>query len=311
MWHVPFKPPALVGIAIQPETIHLVQLKKARKGYLLERVRRYALEKNIFSEGKISAFAELKKQLADMVKREDLQGVRAAVCVPASQVNMQRMTLPKGLSAQDIEAEISVYAQRSLPVKTENLAMDYRLSEAGQPQEIDVFFAAARKDYIDNFQSCLRAAGLQVKMIDVDIFALLRAARYALHDELPKNEAICALYLGADDAVIAAQRDKEILFHQQWHGHAAPHAQTRQQWLDWCCHTWQHVNIDVVAIGGHHKFINEAAAIMAARWRSKIFEPDPFMKMTGASGVDKAVIHDSPSAFLLACGLAMREVRPW
>lgn len=311
MWPVSFKPPALAGIAIQPETIHLVQLKKARKGYLLERVRRYALGKNVFSDGKITAFAELKKQLLDVVKSEGLQGVRAAVCVPASQVKMQRMTLPKGLSAQDIEAEISMQAHRLLPVKTENLALDYRVSDAGQPQEIDVFFAAARKDYIDDFQSCLHAAGLKVTMIDVDIFALLRAARYALCDEIPQNEAVCALYLGADYAVIAAQRGKEILFHQQWHGNAAPHAQTRQQWLEWCCRTWQHINIDVVAIGGIQEFIYEAAAIMTAKWRSKIFEPDPFMKMTGASGVDKAVMHDSPSAFLLACGLAMREVRPW
>lgn len=307
-----FKPLLLAGIAIQPENIHLVQLKKVRSGYFIERVRRYALPAAIFSEGKIIEFSALQTALTAIVKEESLHAMQAAVCVPSNQVKMQRIVVPRGLSALDIEAEISTQVYRAMPAKADALAIDFRTQAAEQADDVQVFFAAARKDYIQRFQACVEAAGLSVKMMDVDVFALLRAVRFALKDVLTDNEKLCSLYLGEDYAVMTAEHGNDLLFHQQWDGESVSRlAMTRMQWVEWCCHTYQHQEISSLAIGGRQDFIYQAVKMITACWSCKIYEPDPFLTMRGATNMDKAALHDGPSAFLLACGLAMREPLPW
>jgi hypothetical protein len=83
------------------------------------------------------------------------------------------------------------------------------------------------------------------------------------------------------------------------------------QWVEWCCHTYRQTGISSLAIGGRQEFVYQAAKIVAAQWTCKIYEPDPFLKMTGLSSADQIVINDCPSSYLLACGLAMREQLPW
>lgn len=312
MWSVSHKPSALAGIAIQPENIHLVQLKKVRKGFLIERVRRYGLKANIFSAGKITAFDDLASELAGVVRAEGLRDMKTAVCVPSNQVKMQQMTVPAGLSVPDIEAEISVQVYRSLSSKTDALAIDFQLQPAAHPAEVNVFFAAARREYVHSYQSCVEEAGLSVVTMDVDIFALLRAVRYALRDHLSEGEKWGALYLGENYALLVAQSGSEILFHQQWDGlGAAKFAMERMQWVEWCCHTYQHMSIHCMAVGGLQEYIYPAIKIISSKWSCRVYEPDPFITMLGASCADKVVMNDSPSAFLLACGLAMREPRAW
>ena len=309
---ISLKPSVLAGIAIQPENIHLVQLQQTRNAFLVAKVCRYSLPTEVFSDGKITSFLELQHKLAEVVEREGLHDARAAICVAANQVKMQNITVPSGLSEKDIEAEIRILIQRALPAKNDALAIDFHKSATDHPEEVKVFFAAARLEYIQRYQECLHAVGLKTAMIDIDVFALLRAARYALRDIWMEHEKICVLYVGDNYAAIAAQHAGQMLFHQQWDGGSHnSHTMTCWQWLEWCCHTWRHVEIGSVAIGGSSEYIYQAAAVIAAKWSCKIYEPDPFQSMLGATMLDKSVLNDCPSAFLLACGLAMRKVQPW
>ena len=175
-----------------------------------------------------------------------------------------------------------------------------------------VFFTVARLEYVQRYQACLDAVGMKTAMVDIDVFALLRAARHALRDIWMDQEKICVLYVGNNYAVIVAQHSGHMLFHQQWDGGSnGTHTMTCWQWLEWCCHTWRHLEIASVAVGGSSEHIYHAAAVIAEKWPCKIYEPDPFQSMLGASMVDKVLMSSCPSAFLLACGLAMRKVLPW
>lgn len=304
--------PALAGVAVSPENIHLVQLKKARKGFVIQRIRQYETPAELFSEGKMTGFDALQKALMSVVRDEALHDIPAAVCVPSNQVKMQQLQMPAGLSTQDIETEICAEVNRTLPVKNHALAVDFRIGPAKIAEEIHVFFAAARKDYIQRFQSCFEASGLRVVMMDVDIFALLRAVRYALRHQLAADEKLCSLYICNNYAVIAAQRGSELLFHQQWDGRGITRlAMTCLQWVEWCCHTYRHLEINSLAVGGQQPLIYQAAKIIAAQWSCKIYEPDPFSTMKGASALDIAAMQTNPSSFLLACGLALRERLSW
>ncbi len=312
MMSLSFQPAAVTGISIQPQNIHLVQLKKAKNGYALERACRNSLPADIFSEGKIAAFELLQTCLGELVRGEELRHSRAVVCVTANQVKFQRINLPAGLSDLDIEAEISTQVYRALPGKSDALAIDFQIEPAAEAETVKVFYAAARKEYIQRYQSCVDAAGLRVAMVDIDIFALLRGVRYALRDVCVDHQSLCALYLGEDYAVIVAEREHEILFHQQWDGVGGSRlAMTCLQWVEWCVHTYQKIDITCLAIAGKQASIYPAVKMIAAKWKCKIYEPDPFLQMTNGSMIHQAMMHDCPSSYLVACGLAMRELSKW
>lgn len=306
-----FQPATVTGISIQPQNIHLVQLKKGKNGFGVERVYRNDLPADIFAEGKITAFESLEAALGKLVQSECLQDTRVVVCVTANQVKMQKIPLPRGLSDVDIEAEISTQVYRALPGKSDALAIDFKVEAVDLEESVHVFFAAARKDYIQRYRRCIDGAGLRVAMVDVDIFALLRAARFALKTECTDHDSFCALYFGVDYAVMVAERGSDILFHQQWEGAGVSRlAVTCLQWVEWCVHTYQHAGVTCLAIAGQQESIYPAVKMIAAKWNCKIYEPDPFSKMMN-SKAHLASMQDCPSSYLLACGLAMREMVPW
>lgn len=312
MWSVSFRLPVLTGIAVFPANLHLVQLKKCKKGYAVLRVRRYELPAAIYSEGKITAFHLLQKFLDEIVKMEELTAAKTVLSVSLNQVKMNQITVPAGLSDSDIEAEICTHVYRSLPAKPEPLAIDFYMRAAAKMEDVNVVFAAARKDYIERYQACVQAAGLKVVSMDVDVFALLRAVRYALKDNLSASGKCCCVYLNDDYALMVIMQHDEIIFYQQWDiAGNARYSVSQLQWLEWCCHQSKITEINCAAVGGQQNLIYAAVKIISARWSCKIFEPDPFLAMPGATLADRNAMQDSPSIFLLASGLAMREVLLW
>ncbi len=306
-----FQPLALVGISIQPENIHLVQLKKAQKTYSLQRMQRYPLPGNVFSAGKVVGFDQLQAVLARIVKEERLNVVQAAVCVPGNQVRMQHLTMPEGLSEIDMEAEITAQAARALG-KGESLCIDFAVQQKVSSGDVDVFYAAARSEYVQRYASCLRAAGLPVALVDVDVFALLRGARHALKDVVANHEKFAVLYFGCNYGVIAAQCGTELIFQQQWDGQGISDlAMTLMQWVAWWSQAYRQAGITSLALGGCQDQIYQAAKIISAEWSCSLYEVDPFAQMAGAGGIDASVSPHDRSAYLLACGLAMREPLPW
>jgi len=306
------KPAGMIGISIQPKNIHLIQLKKAKNSYLLLRARHVAMPNNVFVEGKIQEFATLATVLRELVHAEELQGCQAAVCVPANQVKMQRMVMPVGLTEREVAQEIAAEVNRGLPQKKETLAIDFERRAVSGALDASVFYAAARGDYVARYAACLRDAGLVQAIVDVDIFALLRAAEHALKHSLNNSEKLAAFYFGEDYAVMAAQHESEIIFYQQWggHGHSAQ-TMSAMEWVNWCCHTYAETGINSVAIGGKQACVSSAVNLISAHWKCKVYETDPFAEMSGAMIFEKGAASCEHSAFLLAFGLAMRETLPW
>ncbi len=306
------KPSGLVGISIQPRNIHLVQLKKAKKSYLLERARQVPLPENVFREGKVREFTVLTEVLADLVQAEQLQAHQAAVCVSVNQVKMASMVMPAALSDEEVEAEIKAEVYRGLPGKSDALAVDFQRCVEKGAFEAPVFFAAVRHDYVAQYAACLRDAGLSLAVVDVDVFALLRAARHALRNVVTPPATMAALYFGHDYAVIAGQSESNIVFFQQWEGQlGSALAMTVLQWVEWCCQTYRHYRIESVAISGKPECVNQAAKMIGMHWQSKIYETDPFAHMMDALRFEKSNPAIPRSTFMLACGLAMRESLPW
>lgn len=187
---------SFIGLDIQATCMRMLQVKSSRYGWVGERIAERKLPAEICVEGKIKHWDLLRAALIEWVNAERLTGMRAAIQVPAQLVHMQRIQLPRGLSATDILTEIRMKVKRDLPGMTDALSIDFNevsLSATTDNDYMEVIFTVCRQAYLLRYKECVEASGLHVKIIDVDAYALLRAA-----------------YL---DASLSASRDTTFFFY--------------------------------------------------------------------------------------------------
>jgi Tfp pilus assembly PilM family ATPase len=299
----------LIGLDIRPHKLTLIQTRKTRHGFQVERAMTAAVPGDLFDQGKIRHWETLKLILHGLVQQCGLRGIAAAIHMPATQVRTRQIQLPEGLPDAEIEAEIHAQIQRDLPGMSEALCMDFVVLQAGEGY-VNVFSAAARQEYLMNYVHCVNASGLRVKIVDVDTHALVRAVNYAYgSDETDYLQGI--FHADSDTATLAVYNRNEVIFHAHWSFSDTPDfsvqlnnqlrlcraalGKNRLQRLSVCCGLEQ-----------RELFCHQAAALAV-----ETHCPDLFARLKSClTDGDRQLLENLPE-YLLACGLAMREVPRW
>jgi type IV pilus assembly protein PilM len=201
-----------VGIDIQPHAIYLIQLRKTRRGFLVEQTDGFPL-----SEDKGRDWEAIRIKLADWTRRFGLAGVSAAVSVPAKLVRMQHLSVPLGMPDELIRAEIQAQVERDFPGMSA-LSMDYSLLAQKNTGYADIHFVIARLEHISQYIECIQAAGLKLKIIDVDIYALHRMFAASLPPLKQENDVHSLLFFIRGKWILLIADKQEILFHyeEEW-----------------------------------------------------------------------------------------------
>lgn len=209
MKHHPFSKLRWVSLDVQPNQLKFITAWQKKDKCIIEQAVTLNCPAGIFQEGLVKRFDVLSAFLAEQISHYGLNNLPAMINLPAAIVRMEKLSLPAGLSVEAMEALICNYVQRDLPQRNENLAIDF--TEAGKMSDhlIEVSFAATRKDYITNMNDCITAAGLRLKVIDVDVHCLKRL--------LPIEKTISAcLHISNQQATLMVCSEAEIIFHKQW-----------------------------------------------------------------------------------------------
>jgi Tfp pilus assembly PilM family ATPase len=207
-----------IGLDIQPEGICLIQLKKRRKEILIESMACQSLDTEIYVASKIKHWAMLQLALTDCVHLHGLEGRLTSIAVPINLVHMGHLTLPVGLQDKEVEAEVYEQLRRDLLGVTEVLSIDFTAIPQADAAHADIFFAAARQEYLTQYKDCVCKADLKVRIVDVDLYALIRALCFGLN--LPHGIK-AMIYARLETVFLIIFNSHEIMFHQRWHSSEA------------------------------------------------------------------------------------------
>lgn len=304
--------PSMVGLDIQPHEVRLVQLKKNKHGFLVERIAKNPLPPAVFAEGKISHWDDLGHVLTELVTTLGIKGLVAAINLPANLVRMQRLQLPSGLSPLAIQDEIHVRLQGELPGMMEVLSVDYVECPSDNAAYSDVFFAAARQEYVAQLISCVNAAGLRVKVVDVDIYSLKRMVSYALAFPVVKSKVNAIAHVSNHVASLIISNASEIVFYQQWDVASTDDFLSElKNKMQVCVAAIENIDIQKLIICGSDNYLQLIANDTSSPWVIPIYYPDLFSRMTFVYQSDHARATANAADFLVSCGAAMREVPRW
>lgn len=305
-----------VGAVVQATEIRLVVIKKMmqrvskknRRLFFVEAACRSALPEGTVVDGKIKNWDVLGKGLSELLHTHRLKGSYAASCLPAHLVWMQRMQLPSGLSGSEMEAEVNAFLKHHLPKIDEALGFDFFPVLLHGQDDVNVYVAATRKAYLFQYVRTLEKAGLKLRTVDVDLYAVVRAVERTVQFS-PTTGAQGIVYVDNGTATLIIFHWPDIKWYQQWELHdfntLLEDIEHRIQLYDVAFP--QHIRIPLLICGeikGPTKMAtlsgHPVATLSSFEWASQFAMADHLNK-------DFMDSFD----FLVACGTAMRDFPKW
>ncbi len=207
----------MLGLDISSSSVKLVELGQDKAGNLvLERCAIVPLERGWITDGNIENFDEVADAVRRLVKKSGTKTKNVAMALPPSAVITKKITLPGGMSDQELEMQVETEANQYIPFPLDEVSLDFCIvgPSATSAGDVDVLIAASRREKVQDIQGLAEAAGLKPVIVDVESYAS-RLATSRLIANLPNKGLgnIVALFeVGAQTTSMQVIRDDEVLY---------------------------------------------------------------------------------------------------
>ena len=161
----------LVGIDISSSSVKLVELAHDKAGNLvLERCAIEPLERGWITDGNIEKFDEVAEALRRLIKKSGTRTKNVALALPPSAVITKKISLPAGMTDQELEVQVESEANQYIPFSLDEVSLDFCVigPNKGSPGDVDVLIAASRREKVQDRQGLAEAAGLKAVIVDIE-----------------------------------------------------------------------------------------------------------------------------------------------
>jgi type IV pilus assembly protein PilM len=171
------KSQVIIGLDISSTSVKLLELSFGSDRYRVESYAVAPLPANAVVEKNIN---EIDGVAEAVMKVVDLAGTKvklAAVAVAGSAVITKIIEMDKGMSDEQMENQIALEADQYIPYPLDEVAIDFEVQAdvEDSPEKVQVLLAACRRENVDLRVDALEVAGLAVKIVDVEAYAMERA----------------------------------------------------------------------------------------------------------------------------------------
>jgi len=209
----------ILGVDISATAIKLLELSRSGSKYRVESYAVEALPPNSVSDKTINDIEQVGEAVARAVKKSGTRTKQAAVCVAGSSVITKVISMPSGLSDDEMENQIQVEADQYIPFPLEEVAMDFEV--LGESQEgndrVDVLLAASRSEIVDNVVASIELGGLTAKVVDIEAFAIENTIDLMSND-FPagtSKDAIAVADVGSAVTTFSVMENMKIIYSRE------------------------------------------------------------------------------------------------
>ncbi len=197
--------PESFGLDISDTSIKVVRLKKKMNNFSLASLGEEKVNSGVLENGVIrdqDSLVESIKKAVSNVEGEKLR-IKNVVCsLPEEKSFLEVIKMPK-IKKEDLKNAVKYEAENYIPMSIEDVYLDSHLLKSAHEhlEHAEVLVVACPKIVVDPYISCLKKAGLQPRILEVESLAIARA--------LVKNEVVPQDMLLID---IGANRTSFIIF---------------------------------------------------------------------------------------------------
>lgn len=156
----------LLGIDLSVNAIRITELATSKKGICLKNYEIEYLEPSN-PENKLEA----------IIEKMNPSTKNVAFAMPYTEVFTKKMFISADIGQKELPDYIQLEAKQFVPYSFNELYFDYHImgQDTSEGHQRDVLFVACRKADLEKRLQWIETAGLNVKVVDVDIYAIERA----------------------------------------------------------------------------------------------------------------------------------------
>jgi type IV pilus assembly protein PilM len=184
-----------IGIELAPERINIAQLKKQGQSYKVATLYSHEVPEGIFQGGQIADSPGLAELIKTALAESKIKADHVATAVPMREAVIRIIPIPAELDDQELKDMVLNHeAGLYLPYPREEVDLDYQklgfFTDEDGIEKVQVLLVATRREITDTYLDTFQQAGLQVDVLEINSFALIRTIREQLRQFAPQEAAV-------------------------------------------------------------------------------------------------------------------------
>ena len=171
---LPFlKKAEVVALDIGSNSIKVVQLRQAKKGWELQKLGVAYLPPEAIVEGSIIDSMTVTNTVAELIAEQKIKAGDAVSALTGHSVIIKKVGLP-AMTEDELAESIQWEAEQYIPFPMSDVNIDFQIlgEDTEGRGQMDVMLVAVKKDVINDYVNVIKEAGLNPIIVDVDSFAL-------------------------------------------------------------------------------------------------------------------------------------------
>ena len=185
-----------LGIELGPERINIAQLRKQGQGFKLETLHSVEVPEGVFQEGQIIDPPTMAELIQTTLADKKIKATRVASAISGAAGAIVRIIpVPAELDDKELRSMVLDHeAGLYLPFPREEADVDYQklgfFTDEDGIEKVQVMLAAVRQDVTNTYMETFKQAQLQLEVLEINSFALLRTIREQLRQFSSQEAAV-------------------------------------------------------------------------------------------------------------------------
>ncbi len=204
----------LVGLDIGPESIKILKINVNEHPYLVENYIIAPLPPGCVDKDQITEFSVVADTLKNIYEKEEIHSKSVAFAIPRSATIIKNIVINNQLTSEEVEARVWMEANRYFPDLVGDIYLDFiKLAPSlKDPNQTVVILIACRKDQIKPYLEVSKLAGLTLKVVDVNSYALERALGEMGCTQSGPNSTCALLNLDRNLSTLVVAQNRNLLY---------------------------------------------------------------------------------------------------
>lgn len=196
-----------IGIEINPQKVNISQIAKQGQQYKLLKNISAEVPEGVYEDGQIVDSLTLSELIKDTLKANKISCKKVSSAVPMREAIIRVVRVPAELDEDELKDMVLVQeAGMNLPYPREEVDLDYAklgyfMDEDGI-EKVNVLLVATKKEVTDLYSEIFEQAELEMGVLEINSFALIRTIREQLR-QFGSKEAVVLVDLEFDNTEIA------------------------------------------------------------------------------------------------------------
>ncbi|MFN3362116.1 MAG: type IV pilus biogenesis protein PilM [Pseudanabaenaceae cyanobacterium] len=201
-----------IGVDINPDRVSLVELQKKGQGYRIAKYASEQLPEGVVEDGRISDPIQLGEIIRRLHQENRFKHNRVATSVPGRETVSRLIKVPSELEGDELrDVVLNQEASLYLPFPREDADVDYvelgvHLDDDGIERR-EILMVATPKEVTDTYMQAIQVAQLNLEILEVSSFALLRTFKEELKKYSSVAEAVAVVDIEYDSTEITIVAD--------------------------------------------------------------------------------------------------------